>query len=97
MMLPLKDIIMLFVIIMLMVHFYQVVRKSYKNKNNKCARCGISFIGIEKFPFAASYQKLFYCKPCLNRIHKSDKYFFIVIALIVIFFIFVYLFCNYSA
>jgi hypothetical protein len=82
---------MFFVIIILAVHFYQVISKIYKNRNNKCAICGVSFIGIEKFPFAASYQKFFYCKPCLDRIHKSDKYFFIVTALIVTFFILVYL------
>ena len=74
----LQDIVTMSSLTILLIHFYLTNIKKYRNRDNRCARCGIDFSGIEKFSFAASYRKFFYCKNCLEHINKTDKYFFII-------------------
>lgn len=70
----LDDIVTMFVAVVLAIHFYGVMRKRNFNKHNKCARCGVYFLGIEKISFTASYSRFFFCRKCIDHIKTIDKY-----------------------
>ncbi len=86
-----KDIIILIIAVIIIVNFYNTLRQRYLNKHNKCARCGVGFNGIEKYPLAASYQKFLFCEKCSVRIKKTDMYAFFVFFGCTVFIISVYL------